>query len=49
MKIKPLYDRMIVKQKKEEEVTTGGFLLPATGQERPMEGEVLAMWPRTTT
>lgn len=43
MKIKPLYDRMIVKQKKEKEMTAGGIFIPHTGQEKPMEGEVLAV------
>jgi chaperonin GroES len=41
--LKPLADRVLVRPSEEEEVTTGGILLPDTAQKRPQEGEVLAV------
>lgn len=43
MNIRPLHDRIIVKRVKEEEKTKGGIIIPATAQEKPIEGEVLAV------
>jgi chaperonin GroES len=43
MKLKPLGDRVIVKPKAPEEKTKGGIILPDTAQEKPMEGEVIAV------
>ncbi len=43
MKLKPLGDRVIVKPKEPEEVTKGGIILPDTAQEKPMEGEIVAV------
>ena len=43
MNLKPLGDRVIVKPKAPEEKTKGGIILPDTAQEKPMEGEVLAV------
>ena len=43
MNLKPLGDRVIVKPKAPEEVTKGGIILPDTAQEKPMEGEVVAI------
>ncbi len=43
MNLKPLGDRVIVKPKAPEEVTKGGIILPDTAQEKPMEGEVVAV------
>jgi chaperonin GroES len=45
MNLKPLGDRVIVKPKEPEEVTKGGIILPDTAQEKPMEGEVVAVGP----
>ena len=44
-KMKPLDDRIIVEQKKAEEVTAGGIVLPTTAQERPTIGKCLAVGP----
>ncbi len=43
MNLKPLGDRVIVKPKAPEEVTKGGIILPDTAQEKPMEGEIVAV------
>jgi chaperonin GroES len=43
MKLKPLGDRVVVKPKEPEEVTKGGIILPDTAQEKPMEGEIVAV------
>jgi chaperonin GroES len=45
MNLKPLADRVIVKPKAPEEKTKGGIILPDTAQEKPMEGEVVAVGP----
>ncbi len=43
-KIKPLNNRVLVKRFKAEK-TKGGILLPETAQEKPKEGEVVAVGP----
>ena len=43
MKLKPLSDRVIVKQSEAEEKTKSGILLPDTSKERPQRGEVIAV------
>lgn len=43
MKLTPLGDRVIVKPKAPAEVTKGGIILPDTAQEKPMEGEIIAV------
>ena len=43
MKVKPLYDRLIVKRIEEKEVKTGGIIIPDTAKEKPMEGKVVAV------
>ena len=45
MKVKPLYDRLIVKRVEEKEVKTGGIIIPDTAKEKPMEGKVVAVGP----
>jgi len=42
---KPFGDRVLVKPTEREEVTVGGIVLPDTVQERPQEGEVVAVGP----
>ncbi len=41
----PLGDRVIVKPVEREEVSAGGIVLPDTAQEKPQEGEVVAVGP----
>ena len=43
MKIRPLYDRVVVRRKVEEEKTAGGILLPGSAKEKPNQGEVIAV------
>lgn len=43
MKIKPLFDRVLVKPEEQKSVTKSGIILPATSQERPMVAEVVAV------
>ena len=45
MKFVPLQDRVVVRRLEEEEKTAGGIIIPDTAQEKPMEGEVLAVGP----
>ena len=45
MKIKPLDDRILVKQCEAEEVTAGGIVLPDSAQEKPQRGKVVATGP----
>jgi chaperonin GroES len=42
---RPLHDRVLVKRVKEEEKTKGGIIIPDTAQEKPQEGEVIAVGP----
>jgi chaperonin GroES len=43
MKLKPLQDRVIVKQSEAEEKTKSGILLPDTAKEKPTRGKVIAV------
>ena len=45
VKLQPLADRLVVKPIEREEVTKGGIVLPDTAQEKPQEGEVIAVGP----
>jgi len=46
MKIEPLNDKVVIKPLKPEEVTATGIVLPDTvDQEKPMQGEILAVGP----
>lgn len=43
-KIKPLNNRILVKRSKAQ-TTKGGIILPDTAQEKPKEGEIVAVGP----
>ena len=45
MKIKPLGDRVVIKNLEAEETTKGGILLPNQAKEKPVMAEVLAVGP----
>ena len=45
MKFRPLHDRVLVRRVAQEAKTTGGIIIPDTAQEKPMEGEVIAVGP----
>ncbi|MBZ5637678.1 MAG: co-chaperone GroES [Acidobacteriia bacterium] len=42
MKVKPLYDRILVKRIEEKEQKRGNIIIPDTAKEKPMEGKVIA-------
>jgi chaperonin GroES len=43
MKVRPLYDRILVRRVAEEEKTKGGIIIPDSAKEKPSEGEVVAV------
>jgi chaperonin GroES len=45
MKLKPLADRVIVKQTEAEEKTASGIFLPDAAKEKPTRGKVIAVGP----
>ena len=45
MAVKPLDDRILVKQSDAEETTAGGIVLPNSAQEKPQQGKVIAAGP----
>ena len=44
-KFRPLHDRVVVKRIESEEKTKGGIIIPGTAQEKPQEGEIIAVGP----
>ena len=45
MKFRPLGDRVVVRRVAEDQKTPGGIIIPDTVQEKPQEGEVIAVGP----
>jgi len=45
MKLRPLQDRVLICRVEPEAKTAGGLFIPDTAQEKPMEGEVVAVGP----
>ena len=45
MAFRPLHDRVVVKRIAEDAKTAGGIIIPDTVQEKPQEGEVVAVGP----
>jgi chaperonin GroES len=45
VKIRPLDERILVKQCEAEEKTAGGIVLPDTAKEKPQRGKVIATGP----
>jgi chaperonin GroES len=43
MKIRPLYDRIVVKRIEQEAQMQGGLYIPDSAKEKPQEGEVVAV------
>ena len=43
MKLRPLYDRLVVKRVDEEKTTPGGIVIPDNATEKPMRGKVIAV------
>ena len=44
-KFRPLHDRVVVRRIQAEEKTKGGIIIPDTAQEKPQEGEIVAVGP----
>ena len=45
MNLKPLCDRVVIKQLEAEEKTKSGIVLPSGSKEKPQQAEVLAVGP----
>jgi hypothetical protein len=45
MKFRPLHDRVVLRRLNAEEKSAGGIIIPDNAQEKPMEGEVVAVGP----
>src|SRR5712672_4414434 len=45
MKFRPLHDRIVVKRVTADEKTAGGIIIPDTAQEKPSQGEIIAVGP----
>jgi len=43
MRFRPLHDRVLVRRVESEQKTAGGIIIPDTAQEKPMEGEIIAV------
>ncbi|HXV75569.1 MAG TPA: co-chaperone GroES [Candidatus Polarisedimenticolaceae bacterium] len=43
MKVKPLYDRVLIRRIEQKEQRKGGIIVPDTAKEKPMEGKVVAV------
>ena len=48
LKVKPLSDRIVVRQADAEEISSGGIILPDTAQEKPQQGKVMSIGPGKT-
>ena len=48
MKLKPLCDRVVIKQLEAEETTKSGIVLPGNAKEKPQQAEVVAVGPGGT-
>jgi chaperonin GroES len=45
MNFRPLHDRVVVRRIESEAKTKGGIIIPDTAQEKPQEGEIVAVGP----
>jgi chaperonin GroES len=45
MNFRPLHDRVVVRRIEEDQRTAGGIIIPDTAQEKPSQGEILAVGP----
>ena len=45
MKFRPLHDRVVVERINAEDKSKGGIIIPDTAQEKPSQGEVIAVGP----
>jgi len=45
MKFRPLHDRVVVERTDAEAKSAGGIIIPDTAQEKPSQGEIIAVGP----
>ena len=45
MHFRPLHDRVVVRRITADQKTAGGIIIPDTAQEKPQEGEIVAVGP----
>jgi chaperonin GroES len=45
MQFRPLHDRVVLRRLEQAAKTVGGIIIPDTAQEKPMEGEIVAVGP----
>ena len=45
MKFRPLHDRVVLERVEPDEKSSGGIIIPDTAQEKPSQGEVVAVGP----
>jgi chaperonin GroES len=45
MKFRPLHDRVVVKRIDADAKSAGGIIIPDTAQEKPSQGEIVAVGP----
>jgi chaperonin GroES len=45
MKLRPLQDRVLIRRVEQQAKSAGGIIIPDTAQEKPMEGEIVAVGP----
>jgi len=45
MKLRPLDDRVVIKQSEAEDKTAGGIILPDTAKEKPQIGKIISVGP----
>ena len=43
MKFRPLHDRVVVRRIENNQKTAGGIIIPDSAQEKPQEGEIIAV------
>ena len=48
MKVRPLGNKVLIKRDEVPETTEGGIIIPETANEKPLEGEVVAVGKGTT-
>jgi chaperonin GroES len=44
-RFRPLHDRVVVKRVEADEKTAGGIIIPDSAQEKPQEGQIVAVGP----
>ena len=49
MTFRPLHDRILIRRIEAQAKTEGGIIIPDTAQEKPQEGEVIAIGTGTRT